>query len=415
MPSRLRKHPGKKLKKSVLSEGSKNIIESYGEVQARQMKIALVSPYDFSYPGGVARHISSLEYHFTQMGHTVRIIAPASKPMDEYGDKFIAIGKPRPVPASGSIARITISLSLAKKVRAVMEKEKFDIVHLHEPLVPTLGFTVLRLSKAINIGTFHATESRPSYRWTKPLMMSSLYKKWFRKLHGRIAVSKPALDFVNKFYPSSYDIIPNGIDLNCFTPDVMPLPQYQDGKINLLFVGRMEKRKGLEHLLKAYRLFKPDYPDCRLIIVGPGTRLRGKYEKMVANAGLPDVVFTGHVGYEELPRYYKTADIFCAPATGRESFGIVLLEAMATGKPVVASSISGYASVLTDGVEGLLVPPKQEVPLAQAITRLIRDEPLRKRMGESGLIKSANFGWDKISQQVMDYYLNVMMINSRRC
>lgn len=378
------------------------------------MKIALVSPYDFSYPGGVAHHISNLQYHFTRMGHTVKIIAPASRPVDGYGDGFIAIGKPRPIPASGSIARITISLSVAKKVKEVMEEEKFDIVHLHEPLVPTLGFTVLRLSTTVNIGTFHAAESKPSYRWARAFMVSGLYKKWFRRLHGKIAVSRPAMEFVNKFYPSHYDIIPNGIDLNFFTPGVEPLPQYQDGKINLLFVGRLEKRKGLEYLLKAYKLFKPDYPDCRLIIVGPGTRLRNKYEKMIAQSGLPDVVFTGQVGYEELPRYYKTADIFCAPATGRESFGIVLLEAMATGKPVVASSISGYASVLTDGIEGLLVPPKQEVPLAQAIASLIKNEALRKQMGERGLFKSADFGWGKISQRVMDYYLSVLKDRSRQ-
>ncbi len=134
------------------------------------MKIALVSPYDFSYPGGVVRHISNLEYYFTRMGHIVKIIAPASSPVDGYGDRFIAIGKPRPIPTSGSIARITISFTLTNKVKEVLEKEKFDIIHLHEPLAPTLCTTVLRLSKTVNIGTFHATESRPSYRWTKPFL-----------------------------------------------------------------------------------------------------------------------------------------------------------------------------------------------------------------------------------------------------
>jgi phosphatidylinositol alpha-mannosyltransferase len=378
------------------------------------MNIALVSPYDFSYPGGVVRHISNLESNFTRMGHVVKIIAPASRPVDGYGDRFIAIGKPRPIPTSGSVARITISFTLAHKVKSVLEKENFDIIHLHEPLAPTLCVTVLRMSKTVNVGTFHATESRPSYRWSKPLLVNGFFKKWFKKLDGRIAVSKPAMDFINKHFPSNYDIIPNGIDLNHFSPDVAPLPQFQDGKINILFVGRIEKRKGLEYLLKAYKLIKPDHPDCRLIIVGPGTRMRNKYEKNIVESGLPDVVFSGNVGYDELARYYSTADVFCAPATGHESFGIVLLEAMATGKPVIASNISGYASLISNGVDGLLVPPKQEVPLAQAIAGLMNNETLRCQLGEKGRIKSYNFGWDKVSQRVMDYYTRVLFSRSVR-
>jgi len=373
------------------------------------MKIALVSPYDFSYPGGVVRHISSLEYYFTRMGHMVKIIAPASSPVTGYGDRFIAIGKPRPIPTSGSIARITISLTLADKVKEVLEREKFDIIHLHEPLAPTLCTTVLRLSNSINIGTFHATESRPSYRWSRPLLLRRFLKKWFERLDGRIAVSPPARDFINKHFPSTYDIIPNGIDLDYFSPANSPLPEFQDEKTNILFVGRLENRKGLEYLLKAYRLIKPDCPNCRLIVVGPGTRLRRKYEKNIAESGLPDVVFTGRVDNKELPRYYKTADIFCAPATGHESFGIVLLEAMATGKPVIASDISGYRSVIADGLDGILVPPKQEVPLAQAISSLMQNKTLRLQIGEKGRRKSLDFGWDKVSRRVMDYYTRILI------
>ncbi len=372
------------------------------------MKIALVSPYDFSYPGGVVRHIISLENHLTRMGHSVKIIAPASRPVDDYGDRFIPIGKPRPVPTSGSIARITISLTLTNKVNQVLKDEKFDIIHLHEPLAPMLCTTILRLSTTVNIGTFHASEARPSYRWTRAIFMSGLYKKWFRRLDGRIAVSRPARDFANRHFPSSYEIIPNGIEVEKYHPAVPPLPQFKDGKTNILFVGRLEKRKGLEYLLKAFRLINPDYPDSRLIVVGPGTRLRGKYMKMVSEAGLEDVVFVGGVDEYEKTRYYSTADIFCAPATGHESFGIVLLEAMATGKPVVASNIPGYASVLTSGAEGLLVPPEQEVPLAQAITQLIRDKALCRQMGRCGITTADNYSWEKVSARVMDYYDKIL-------
>ena len=371
------------------------------------MKIALVSPYDFAHPGGVANHISCLEHYFTRMGHDVKIIAPASSAVSTFGDKFIPIGKPRPVPSSGSIARITLSLTLSSKVKPVLDKEKFDIVHLHEPLIPMLCTTVLRFSQTTNVGTFHACATRPNYTWTKPFV-KMLLKKWFRKLDGKIAVSKPAMEFTNKHFPGHYDIIPNGIDLEHFSNSVSPIDEFCDGKLNLLFVGRMEKRKGVDYLLKAYKQVKQEFPNSRLIIVGPGVRLRNKYEKQVARSGLRDVVFTGHVAYDELPRYYKTADIFCAPATGCESFGIVLLEAMAMGKPVVASNIDGYASVVTHDVDGLLVPPKNASMLAQALISLMNDESLRQQMGAKGELKSAEYGWERVAQRVLDYYAKVL-------
>jgi phosphatidyl-myo-inositol alpha-mannosyltransferase len=162
--------------------------------------------------------------------------------------------------------------------------------------------------------------------------------------------------------------------------------------------------------LKAYGLIKPDIPDCRLIVVSPQSRSREKYEKQVSDAGLKDVLFVNgrNVSDAEKPRYYSTADIYCAPATGHESFGIVLLEAMATGKPVIASNISGYAGVITDGKEGVLVPPKQEVPLAQAIARLIKSPETGKAMGIQGRHKSMNYGWDQIAVKVLDFYKAVL-------
>lgn len=148
----------------------------------------------------------------------------------------------------------------------------------------------------------------------------------------------------------------------------------------------------------------------------PENRARRKFEKQAAEAKLQDVVFVDGRAVSDLekPRYYATADIFCAPSTGRESFGLVLLEAMATGKPVIASNIPGYASVVTHDSEGILVPPKQEVPLAQAIARLMTDEALRRRMGEKGSAKAAGFGWEKIALNVMDYYIRVLNAKAER-
>lgn len=371
------------------------------------MKIALVSPYDFAYPGGVANHISSLEHYFTRMGHEVRIIAPASSTVSTFGDRFIPVGTPRPVPSSGSIARITISPWLSSRIKAVLDEEKFDIIHLHEPLLPMLCTTVLRLSHTANVGTFHASGARPWYEFGTPLGKLFL-KKWFRKLDGKIAVSKPAMEYISKYFPGYYNIIPNGVDVNHFSPNVSPIDDFGDGKLNILFVGRLEKRKGADYLLDAYKRVKGEIPNSRLIIVGPGTRLRKKYEKQVRQNGLDDVVFAGYVSYDELPRYYKTADIVCSPATGRESFGIVLLEAMAVGKPVVASNIEGYASVVTHGVDGLLVPPKDGEMLAQALISLVTDESLRQQMGAKGRLKALDYSWEHVAQKILDYYVRVL-------
>jgi phosphatidylinositol alpha-mannosyltransferase len=371
------------------------------------LKIALVSPYDFSYPGGVIVHISYLEHHFTRLGHEVRVIAPASEVVTSFGDRFIPIGSPRPVPTSGSIARVTLSPWLSSRVKAVLDREGFDIIHLHEPLMPMLCTTVLRLSQAANIGTFHACSGSPGYNLAKPLG-TWLLKRWFRRLHGKIAVSKPAMEFASGFFPGYYNIIPNGVDIDHFSPNLLPVEDFGDGKLNILFVSRLEKRKGLNHLLGAFSQVKREIPNSRLIIVGPGTRLRRRYEREVRRSGLKDVIFTGLVSYEELPRYYKTADIFCAPATGRESFGLILLEAMAAGKPIVASNIEGYASVLAHNVDGLLVPPADKEMLARALLSLSTDEALRREMGARGRAKALDYSWERVARNVLNYYMRVL-------
>jgi phosphatidyl-myo-inositol alpha-mannosyltransferase len=367
------------------------------------MKIALVSPYDFAHPGGVGRHVSSLYWHFVQMGHDVRVIAPTSKPVKDIGDQFIRIGRPFPVPGSDSVLRVSISMHLAPTIKKVLEKEQFDIVHLHEPFMPMLCSAVLRFSNSVNIGTFHAAQGKPGYDFGKPLTTWML-KRRARKLQGHIAVSKPAMNYANRFVPCDYEIIPNGVNLEHFRPDVLPMEQYCDGKLNIVFMGRLEYRKGANYLLKAFYEVKKQMPDTRLIICGPGTRLRRRYEGWVKKNHLADVVFTGMVSYEDQPRYYRTADVFCAPATSRESFGLILLEAMATGRPIVATNIEGFANVVTSGEEGLLVPPMNSMALAEALLTLLRDKEKREQMGRKAIITAGKYGWADVSRRVLAYY-----------
>ncbi|MDO8568549.1 MAG: glycosyltransferase family 4 protein [Dehalococcoidales bacterium] len=376
------------------------------------MKIALVSPYDFTYPGGVANHITNLDQRLTKMGHDVRVIAPASRTVPVFGERFIPIGKPRPIPTSGSISRITLSLRLASTIKAVLEREKFDIIHLHEPFMPMLCSAVLRFANAPTVGTFHACDGSPGYNLGWPIGLMML-KRRARKLDGKIAVSRAAMEFASQYVSGSYNIIPNGVDLKHFSPDVPPIPEFVDGKLNILFVGRLERRKGLGYLLQAYKQVKRAMPDTRLIVVGPGTTLRRRYEWWIKRNKVEDVAFIGFAPYNELPRYYRTADVFCAPATSRESFGIVLIEAMAMGKPIVASNIAGYACVMTNEQEGILVPPKSPKALAHALTSLLKDESSRRRMGERGKSSAQQYSWESVANRVVDYYHQMLSESPR--
>ena len=333
------------------------------------------------------------------MGHTVKLLAPAVSPNSLGLDNLIAIGRPVPVPSGGSIARLSLSVWLEHRVKTLLREEQFDVIHLHEPMAPVLPLTVLRLSDAANVGTFHAFHGSG----VQYLLSRRLIDRWFQKLDARIAVSEPARRYIGKSFPGDYHVIPNGIDVDYFSEPVLPFDAFSDGKLNILFVGRLEKRKGLKYLLGAFGRLKWQYPQLRLIVVGPGSPGKECY-RIMSERALQDVVFVGGVSGDAVRRYYHTAQIFCTPATGKESFGIVLGEAMAAGKPIVASNIEGFRGVMTDGQEGFLVPPKNEEALALALERLILDPALRREMGERGRLTVQNFRWEGVATQVVQCY-----------
>ncbi|MBI2934222.1 MAG: glycosyltransferase family 4 protein [Chloroflexi bacterium] len=367
------------------------------------MKIGLVSPYDYSWPGGVSLHVGELARQFRARGHDVRIMAPCSRPpADDLKDFIIPVGHhPVPVPSGGSIARITLSFKLSGPVRSLLARENFDVVHIHEPFTPMLAVTVLRTSESLNIGTFHAFHSKPrGYGMAKWVL-----RRWSRWLHGKIAVSEAARKFVGRHFPADYRIIPNGIDIRRFSPEGAPMGFLNDGRPNIVFVGRLEKRKGLECLLGSYRLLKKDFPELRLVVVGPGQL--SKYKHMIEKERIKDVVFTGHVPHHHLPKYYRSASVFCAPSIGEESFGIVLLEAMACGRPVVASNIEGYAGLLDHNQQGILVPPKDVTALRDGIGGLLADRGRRELMGYNGRLKAELYSWERVSARILDYYHEV--------
>lgn len=375
------------------------------------MKIALVSPYDYPYPGGVTEHVQHLERMFSERGHEVKIIAPSSTEKDQLDENVYKVGGIVPLPASGSIVRITLSPRAYRTVKRILNDEQFDVIHCHEPLMPVLPLVVLRHSKTVNIGTFHAyRESHIGYYYAKPIL-----QRFMRRLHGRICVSAAAFEMVNRYFPGQYRIIPNGIDLEEFGDSVQPLPQFCDGKLNILFLGRMEERKGFRYLLNAFPAVKQQFPEARLIVAGGYSEEDiAPFRRQVAEHKIPDVVFVGRVSAEDKPRYYRTCHVFCAPSTGFESQGIVLLEAMASGKPLVASDIPGYRSVVTHGQNGLLVPPRNEIALAAALTRLLASPELRDELGRCGRQQVQRFSWQRVADEILDYYEEVRHKVQRR-
>lgn len=334
------------------------------------------------------------------MGHQTRILAATSMETGEVDDGHIyRLGMAVPLPSNGSLARITISPFVIHKVKGFLDAEAFDVIHLHEPLAPLLPLATLLHSKTVNVGTFHA--ARPNnlfYHYTKAII-----DLFFDKLDAKIAVSEAARSFVDEYFPADFEIVPNGISLNDYGQNVEPLPELMDGRRNILFVGRYnEPRKGFRYLVRAMPMIRGQFPDARLVVVGNGDPSR--YERFLEQHGVTDVHFAGFVPAAMLPRYYASADVFCAPSTGRESFGLVLLEGLASGTPVVAASNAGYSAVIDNGVNGVLTPPKDEHALAMGIVRVLADTEFRKRIVANGLEHVKQFDWPVVAGRVLDVY-----------
>ncbi len=367
------------------------------------MKIALVTPYDYPFPGGVNEHIAALDRVFRQWGHEVWVLAASSRDEDELDHNVLKVaGGVFPLPSSGSVARISLSPRAYRRVKTILRDKGFDIVHLHEPMMPVLPLVVLRHSHAVNVGTFHAyrENGHPGYEVGRHLL-----QPFFDRLDGRIAVSEVARDAVWRYFPGDYTIIPNGIDYERFSPEVEPLPIYNDGHPTILFMGRMEKRKGFEYLLEAFGQVRQQVPDAHLLVAGAYSKEdKLPFVLQARRDGIHGIHFLGYVPEHEKPRFFHSCDVFCAPSLGFESFGIVLLEAMAAGRAIVASDIPGYRSVLTSGREGLLVEPGEPQALAQALVTLLRDPSLRARMGAWGQETARGMSWEKVGRRVLDFY-----------
>jgi phosphatidylinositol alpha-mannosyltransferase len=362
------------------------------------MKIGLVSPYVYPLPGGVTQHVRFLYENLRLRGHDVRILTSSHGLQRTSEGDVIRLGKGFSMPANGSVGTITVSPRYVSQVRDLLDRERFDVLHFHEPFVPFLSLVILRESKSVNIGTFHAYGGwSPAYEFGSRSM-----KRYAERLHGRIAVSAAARHFIERYFPGDYKVLPNGVDVDRYRRAV-PLARWQDGTRNILFVGRFEPRKGVLDMLKGFRILRRTGFECRLLLVGGGPQER-EARRYVATRRLQGVHFLGRVSDDEKAQLFRTADVFVSPATGRESFGIVLLEAMAAGAPIVASDIHGYKGVVRRGREALLVPPKDHKELAVALGRLLADRDLAQTMAQNGPRRAEEFSWPRVTAKVDDYY-----------
>ncbi|MBZ9572134.1 glycosyltransferase family 4 protein [Patescibacteria group bacterium] len=365
------------------------------------MKIGLISLHSFLKPGGVKTHVLGLNKEFKKKGIASKVIAPRRLQSENYGKNVILLGTSFPLPFGGSKSDFAINFN-PLAIENTFEKENFDILHFHNFGFPS-SFQILERSKALNILTFHSNIEGSEFLKNFPVFLYILKKIVQWKIDGIIGVAPLALK-VFKNYSGPKTVIPNGIDLERFNPKVPKIKKFSDGKTNILFVGRIEKRKGLIYLLKAYKILEKKFSNLRLIIVGEG-ELKKDCQLWVRDHNLKEAYFEGERAGKELPPYFTSADIFCAPSIYGESFGIVLLEAMASGLPVVGFANQGYKELLK-GKKGerFLVKPKGFRALTERIEILIKNKNLRKKMGEWGQKEAKRYSWPKITNKILNFY-----------
>ena len=372
------------------------------------MKIGIVTEYYYPLLGGITEHVHNTKIEFENMGHEVKIItsncnspqfAVHKKPAPSESD-VIRIGRSVPIYSNGSFAQLTVGARLRQRMRYVLETERFDLLHLHSPIVVTLPPLAILESHCPLVGTFHTYFDRS-------LIYHFLRKSAQRtidRLAGQVAVSRNCLDALGRYFELRARVIPNGVDTRRFSPDAAPLDRFDDGKMNLLFLSRFDPRNGLAFMLRAFAVVKAAFPAVRLIVVGDGL-LRSYYKRLVPGWLAADVHFEG-LARDSRPSYYASCHVFCSPIT-KASFGVSLLEAMASGKPIVATTNKGYAELLgTD--EGFLVPPGDPDAFARKILHLLADERLRAEMGAHGRTKALRYSWDLVAAQITDYYAEIL-------
>lgn len=361
------------------------------------MRVGIVCPYSFAVPGGVQGHITGLARMLLAQGHHVSVLAPGESDVDL--PRFVQpSGRAVGVPFNGSVARVQFGPMAYARVRRWIAAGDFDVLHLHEPVVPSLSMMALMVADGPVVATFHLNTRRSrTMSGLRPLLRPLL-----EKVTARIAVSASARRVQVEHLGGDAVQIPNGVDLPLYA-SASPLDGASRDGCTIGFVGRFdEPRKGMGVLLSALRLLKPVFPRVRLLVAGDG-----QADALYAAAGpelAPHVELLGRLSDAMKARAFASMDVFCAPNLGGESFGMVLTEAMAASVPIVASSLEEFRHVLDDGAAGVLTAPGDAVALADALAALVSDRPRREELARAGSARVSAFDWARVGEQVLRVY-----------
>jgi phosphatidyl-myo-inositol alpha-mannosyltransferase len=366
------------------------------------VKIGIACPYSWDVPGGVQQHVRDLAEALIGLGHDVSVITPADdeKPLPGY---VVPAGKAMPVPYNGSVARLAFGPLSANRVRRWLREGAFDVLHVHEPTVPSLSLLATWAAAGPIVATVHTSMPRSRVLLaSQPFLRSAL-----EKIDGRIAVSEAARTTLVEHLGGDAVLIPNGVATHRYR-HAIPFDGWPGEGGAIGFLGRMdEPRKGLAVLLRAFEILAPDRPGLRLLIAGPGDAAEWR-QKLPAEIR-ERAAFLGEATEEEKVRLLHSVDVFCSPNTGGESFGIVTAEAMAAGVPIVASDIDAFRRVLRGGSAGELFAVGDAGDLARAVGQLLDDAARRAELSVAALDAVATYDWDVVARDVFSVYQTVML------
>ncbi|BDG07220.1 glycosyltransferase family 4 protein [Anaeromyxobacter paludicola] len=364
------------------------------------MRIGIVTEHYGPGSSGVVDHVRHFAREARRLGHAVKIVtggAPAGCAPED-GPEVIRLGSSRPLLHGGALTRVSTGLGTSRAMREVLARERFDVVHVHCPLTPVLPLLALHHATGPVVGTFHG-QFRP---WLPLRLGRGVLQRYLDRLDAAVAVSRACLTALRGRLRADFAIIPNGVDLERFARG-RRLRRYDDGRVNVLFAGRPEPRGGLDRMIAAFLVLRAQL-DCRLLVLGEGPLLP-RYKALVPVEAREEVVFAGEVG-DARPDWFATADVVCAP-TRSATFGMPLLEAMAAGKPVIASDVDGHREVLRQGREGELVDPDDERAWARAILRATREPARGAALGERGRQTAQRYAWPVVAREVLALYRSI--------
>ena len=364
------------------------------------MKIGIVCPYSWDIPGGVSAHVADLAEALIRMGHQVSVLAPAE--FDELlPDYVVSTGKPRAVKYNGSVARLSFGPIAARKVSKWIEDGEFDVLHVHEPLAPSLSVLACWAANGPIVATWHSSMDKSRMMLT----LSKLAQTAMEKVSARIAVSEAARTTLIKHVGGDAVVIPNGVDISTFM-NAKPMFGWPGINQSIVFLGRGdEPRKGLSVLVEAYPEIRRQHPNVRLLIAGPGEP--ADTLKKLSREDRASVTVLGMVAPQDKASVLASGTIYVAPNTGGESFGIVLLEAMASGTPVVASDLEAFKRVLDNGKAGITFENENSDDLARVVSDLLSDPTRCAELSAQGKLRAAEFDWSVVAERIVDVYESI--------